>query len=84
MILGFTSGFENKSTFVNIVVTNSAMVDWTLDPNPATFNPSGEQQSQDSSHVPIILRYSAQTLATLKPPNLRVSFRHFNDVFTCK
>ncbi|PLW10036.1 hypothetical protein PCANC_08594 [Puccinia coronata f. sp. avenae] len=71
MILGFTSGFENKSTFVNIVVTNSAMVDWTLDPNPATFNPSGEQQSQDSSHVPIILRYSAQTLATLKPPNLR-------------
>ncbi|KNZ43848.1 hypothetical protein VP01_97g5 [Puccinia sorghi] len=81
MVVGFSSGFDQRySSFLNIAATNSAMLDWTLDSHPAlSSNPSdGEQQQQqqtsprtlDSSHVPIILRYSFQTLATLKPPNL--------------
>ncbi|KNE97112.1 hypothetical protein PSTG_09539 [Puccinia striiformis f. sp. tritici PST-78] len=72
MVSRYFPGFEDLTRFFNSAATYTAMVDWTLDPTPCAFNPSGGPPNPppDNSQVPIILRYSVHTLATLKPRNM--------------
>ncbi|KAI9605942.1 hypothetical protein H4Q26_004312 [Puccinia striiformis f. sp. tritici PST-130] len=74
MVSRYFPGFEDLTRFFNSAATYTAMVDWTLDPTPCAFNPSGGPPNPppDNSQVPIILRYSVHTLATLKPRNMIV------------
>ncbi|KAA1089331.1 hypothetical protein PGT21_014200 [Puccinia graminis f. sp. tritici] len=77
MSLCYSSSFEELSILINCVATISAMLDWTLDPNPSSFlsPPGAADQPNSSAHTPATTT-NANTNTTHDSSNVPIILRY--------